>query len=127
MEAMIYTKAVLDHFLNPRNVGRPDQPFWRASVASESCNDHLDLALVIRNGHIVEAKFLATACAIATASLSALTLVVPGLSVDEAKGLDVADLEKILGPLPSQKLSCARLPLRVLVACLALWETGATE
>ena len=69
-----YTEKVMDHFLNPRNVGEIENADAVAEVGNITCGDALKIYLKLdQNGKIAEAKFKTFGCASAIASSSALT------------------------------------------------------
>jgi len=103
-----YTDKVMDQFHHPHNVGKLDDPDGVGEVGSLACGDALTLMFKLDGeNRIQDVKFQTFGCASAIASSSALTEMVKGLTLDEAKNITNDDIAEYLGGLPKEKMHCS--------------------
>jgi len=102
-----YNEIVMDHFMNPRNVGEIKDADAIGEAGSAQCGDSMTLYLKLEDGIIRDAKFMTFGCGAAIASSSMMTELLKGRSVDNARALTNGEVIKALGGLPEAKIHCS--------------------
>jgi nitrogen fixation NifU-like protein len=118
---MAYSGQVLDHYENPRNVGKLDKNDPRVGtglVGAPACGDVLQLQIQVDEGVITDAKFKTYGCGSAIASSSLVTTWLKGKSIDEADAIKNSDIAQELA-LPPVKIHCSILAEDAIKAALA--------
>ena len=105
---MQYTEKVMNHFMNPHNVGVIENPDGYGKVGNPSCGDIMEI-LKIDNDIITDVKFRTFGCASAIASSSVSTDLVLGKTVEEALQITNKKVVEALGGLPAVKMHCSVL------------------
>ena len=108
---MAYSEKVIDHYENPRNVGKFDADqsnVGTGMVGAPACGDVMRLQIEVKDGIIQDAKFKTYGCGSAIASSSLLTEWVKGMSLEQAKDIKNVDLAEELA-LPPVKIHCSVL------------------
>jgi nitrogen fixation protein NifU and related proteins len=118
----MYSAQLLDHFQNPRNAGELADADAMVEIENPACGDLLRLMLTTRAGRITEARFKAKGCVAAIACGSALTELVVGKTLKEAKNLRREEVITAVGGLPQASTHAAQLALDAL--SLALRRIG---
>lgn len=117
----MYSKKVMDHFQNPRNVGEMENPSGVGTVGNAKCGDIMRMYLDIdENGIIKEAKFKTFGCGAAVATSSMATELVAGKTVQEALEVTNKAVMEALDGLPPVKVHCSLLAEQAIHA--ALWD-----
>lgn len=110
----VYSPHLLDHFEHPRNAGAVITPNAVAQCENPICGDVLKLSVRTSDERISEIKFQAQGCVPAIACGSALTELVKGRSLDEAKRINKADIIRAFGELPPASGHAADLAIATL-------------
>jgi len=118
MEQLPYNEKVMDHFMNPRNVGEISDASGVGNVGNPICGDVMRMYLKIEDGIIVDAKFKTFGCGAAVATSSMVTEMVKGKSIDEALKISNKAVAEALGGLPAVKMHCSVLAEQALKAAL---------
>jgi nitrogen fixation NifU-like protein len=105
----MYTEKVMDHFMNPRNVGEIENADGVGEVGNPKCGDIMRMYLKIENNIIKDAKFKTFGCGSAIASSSMATELIKGKTVEEAWNLTNKQVSDELGGLPPVKMHCSVL------------------
>lgn len=113
-----YRENILDHYRNPRNKGRLENPTHTHEEYNPLCGDVIRIDLHVNDNDVIdEVRFEGQGCAISQASASMLTEMIEGKTLDEAKELSKADILEALGiEIGPVRLKCALLSLKVLKA-----------
>jgi len=115
---MDYTELVMEHFMNPRNVGVIEDPDGVGKVGNPVCGDLMEMMIKVRDGHIADIKFRTFGCGAAIATSSIATEMVMGKSLKEAAKLTRQQVAEALGGLPPQKIHCSNLAAEALHTAL---------
>lgn len=104
-----YSKKVMDHFKNPRNVGEIENPDGVGHVGNPVCGDIMELYIKVNDGIIVDAKFKTFGCGAAIATSSIITELVKGKDIKEALKISNKAVAEALDGLPPLKMHCSVL------------------
>ena len=105
----MYSEKVMDHFMNPRNVGEIPDADGVGMEGNPTCGDARQLFIKVENDRIVDAKFRTFGCGAAIAVSSMITEMVKGKTLDEAMSMSKEAVANELGGLPPQKMHCSNL------------------
>ncbi|HZR59246.1 MAG TPA: iron-sulfur cluster assembly scaffold protein [Terriglobales bacterium] len=115
----MYSSQLLDHFQNPRNVGEVPNPDSLVQIENPACGDILKLTMKIENGRIVDVRFLAKGCVAAIACGSALTELIKGNTIAEARTLKREAVIQSVGGLPETSIHASHLAMDAIASALA--------
>ena len=105
----LYSEIVMDHFMNPRNVGIIEDADGIGEVGNAKCGDIMKIYLKIENDTVVDAKFETFGCGSAIASSSMATEMIKGKPLSYAMNLTNREVVEALNGLPAPKLHCSVL------------------
>ena len=105
----LYSDKVMDHFQNPRNVGKLDDADGVGEVGNAKCGDIMRMYIKVRDGVIVDCKFNTFGCGSAIATSSMATELIKGKPIEEALELSNKAVVEALDGLPAYKLHCSVL------------------
>lgn len=122
-----YGDKVLDHFLNPRNIGVIKDANAVGNGGDRECGDVIRLYLRIEGDIIVDSKIKVFGCPAVIACASALTEVIKGKNIIEALNITRENISDILGGLPTEKLHCSELVEAVLRDAISRYKENPVE
>ena len=105
----LYSEKVMDHFMNPRNVGAIEDASGVGEVGNAKCGDIMKIYLKIENDIIEDVKFETFGCGSAIASSSMATELIKGKPLSEAMQLTNKAVAEALDGLPAHKMHCSVL------------------
>ena len=114
----VYSKKVMDHFQNPRNVGVIENPDGFGKVGNPVCGDLMEMYIKVENDIITDIKFKTFGCGSAIATSSMVTELAIGKTIDEALEITRNDVAEELDGLPPQKMHCSNLAADALHAAI---------
>ena len=124
---MAYSEKVMDHYENPRNVGKFDPSkdnIVTGMVGAPACGDVMRLQIEVEDGIIKDAKFKTYGCGSAIASSSLVTTMVKGMTLDEASAVKNMDIVEELA-LPPVKIHCSVLAEDAIKAAIKDYQSRA--
>jgi nitrogen fixation NifU-like protein len=114
----MYSTQVLDHFEHPRNAGTVAGADATVRIENPACGDVLQITLKLRGDRIEEIRFLAKGCVCSMACGSAVTGLVKGKTVEQARELKREQLLREVGDLPPASMHASHLAMDALAAAL---------
>jgi len=109
MAQMGYSKKVMEHFMNPKNVGTIENPDGYGKVGNPVCGDLMEMYIKVKDDVITDIKFQTFGCGSAIATSSMVTELAKGKHTDEAMEITRGDVASELDGLPPQKMHCSNL------------------
>lgn len=117
-----YSIKVIEHFMDPRNVGVPSKYNGEGQYGDVKCGDSLTIYINVVDNIIEDIGFLVFGCTAAVATSSMVTEMARGKTVEEAKSITEKQLIDALDGLPENKLHCSVLGVKALRAALENYE-----
>lgn len=105
----MYSEKVMDHFMNPRNVGEIPDADGIGMEGNPTCGDVMKIFIKVKDGKIIDAKFKTFGCGASIAVSSMVTEMVKGKTLEEALQISKETVAEALGGLPPQKMHCSNL------------------
>jgi nitrogen fixation NifU-like protein len=109
-----YTKKVMEHFMNPRNVGAIENADGVGRVGNPVCGDLMEVSIKVEKDRISDIKFRTFGCGSAIATASMVTELAKGKTLDEAEKITREDVASELEGLPPRKMHCSNLAAQAL-------------
>ena len=113
-----YSKKVMDHFMNPRNVGEIPDADGVGQVGNPVCGDIMKMYLKIENNIITDVKFKTFGCGAAVATSSMATELIKGKTIEEALEITNKAVAEALDGLPPIKMHCSNLAEQAIKAAI---------
>ncbi len=113
-----YSKKVMEHFMNPRNVGVIENPDGYGKIGNPVCGDLMEIFIKVKNDVITDIKFKTFGCGSAIATSSMVTELAKGKNIDEAMKITRNDVASELDGLPPHKMHCSNLAADALQAAI---------
>lgn len=112
-----YSKTVLEHFKNPKNMGEIENPDGIGEIGNPMCGDVMKVYIKVNKGekgkeYLEEVKFQTFGCAAAIASSSMTTQIAKGKTLEEAEKLTMNNVIEELGELPKIKMHCSSMAIQ---------------
>lgn len=104
-----YSKKVMEHFFNPRNVGELKDADGVGEVGNPRCGDIMKMYIKVKDNVITDIKFLTFGCGAAVATSSMVTELIKGKTLDEALKITNKEVAEALDGLPPLKMHCSNL------------------
>ena len=114
----LYSEKVMDHFRNPRNVGKIDDADGVGEVGNARCGDIMKIYIKVADGIITDVKFNTFGCGSAIASSSMATELIKGKPIEQALELTNKAVVEALEGLPAHKLHCSVLAEQAIRAAI---------
>ncbi len=115
----MYTEQVMDHFMNPRNMGEIADADGIGEVGNAKCGDIMKMYIKVKDSVIVDVKFKTYGCGSAIATSSIATEMIKGHTLTEALQLSNKAVVEALGGLPAHKIHCSVLAEQAIKAALS--------
>ena len=121
---MEYSEKVIDHYTNPRNVGKIENASGIGEVGNPVCGDIMKMFIQVENGVIVDVKFKTFGCGAAIATSSISTEMIKGKTVEEAYKMTEEAVAEELGGLPEKKMHCSVIGVEAMRKAIENYRNG---
>ena len=120
---MDYTDEVINHFMNPHNVGELSDANGIGEVGNSKCGDIMKIYIKVENNIIKDVRFKTFGCAAAIATSSVATDLIKDKSIDDALKVTNKQVVEVLGGLPDIKIHCSLLAEQAIKAAISDYYT----
>ncbi len=114
----IYSETVMEHFMNPRNVGEIEDADGIGEEGNPVCGDMMTFYIKVKNDRLEDVKFKTFGCGAAIAVSSMVSEMAMGKTIEEAKKITPHMVADKLEGLPKQKLHCSNLGAQALTSAI---------
>ncbi len=114
----VYSEKVMEHFMNPRNVGEIENPDGIGEEGNPVCGDMMTFYIKVKDNRLEDVKFKTFGCGAAIATSSMVTEMVKGRNIEEALQISNRAVAEALDGLPSIKMHCLVLAEEVLKSAI---------
>ena len=114
----MYSEKVMDHFMNPRNMGEIADADGVGTVGNPVCGDLMTVYIKVKDSKLEDVKFKTFGCGAAIATSSMITELAKGKTIEEALTITRGDVADSLGGLPPVKMHCSNLAADALHAAI---------
>ena len=119
----VYSAKVMEHFMNPRNVGEIENPDGIGEVGNPVCGDIMAFYIKVKDNHLEDIKFKTFGCGAAIAVSSIVSEMAMGKTLEEALKITPRDVADELEGLPKQKFHCSNLGAQALVKAIKDYQS----
>jgi nitrogen fixation NifU-like protein len=119
----VYSEKVMDHFMNPRNVGEIPDADGAGTVGNPVCGDMMAFYIKVKDDHLSDVKFKTFGCGAAIAVSSMVSEMAKGMTLEEAKRLNRNMVADELDGLPPTKMHCSNLGAEALHKAIEDYES----
>jgi len=123
----VYSEKVMNHFMNPRNVGEIPDADGVGTVGNPVCGDMMAFYIKVDNGRLSDVKFKTFGCGAAIAVSSMVSEMAKGMTLEEAKQLNRERVADELDGLPPNKMHCSNLGAEALHKAIEDYESRQTQ
>ncbi len=120
----MYSEKVMEHFMNPKNVGEIKKPSGVGQVGNPVCGDVMKVYIKVKKNKIVDIKFKTYGCAAAIATSSMATELVKGKTIEEALEITNKVVAEALDGLPEVKMHCSMLAEEAIKAAIEDYQNN---
>jgi len=117
-----YSEKFKNEFMRPENIGRIEDPDTYVSVTGV-CGDTIEIYLIVRDGKIIDIKFMTDGCGATITCASYVTRTVKGKSLEKALRIKPQDVDEYFESLPEEHKHCAKLAVITLTAAIEKYQS----